>query len=88
MEARPIEININVLKKDILDTKGVISIICLHVYSLNLDKLMLNAKIVSYDNHVLEEVNSRLSKYGFYHTNIEIIRNELNYEGCSNINDI
>ncbi len=88
MEAKPVEISLNLLKKDILDTKSVNSIICLHVYSMSLDKIILNAKIVSYENHVLEEVNERLAKYQFYHSNIEIIRNELNYEGCSNINDI
>ncbi len=58
------------------------------MYSLSLDKTIFNMKIVSNENNILEEIHRRLGKYDFYHTNIEVLKNEFDIDDCYNFHDL
>lgn len=78
------------IKNELINTPGVISVSCLHLYYLSLDKAMVSGHIKviqSVDEcDLLKQVNDELSKYKLYHCTIEISKEDS--LTCSNMMEI
>lgn len=78
------------IKNELINTSGVISVNCLHLYYLSLDKAVLcgHIKAIKTVNEceLLKRINEELSKYKIYHCTIEISQEDS--LTCSNMMDI
>lgn len=74
------------IKNELINTQGVISVGCLHLYYLSLDKAILCAhlKVIPTINEceLLKRIYEELSKYKIYHCTIEISKDDNNT--CNN----
>lgn len=78
MEAVPSEIDIDVIKNEILNIDGVINIHEFHIWKTDSEEISLIAHILlnnyeKYNNYrLINEIRDKLSKYDIYHINIQI----------------
>jgi hypothetical protein len=66
-------------------------VLCLHIYSLSLEKIILNLKVISRDEDAVNAINRKLKKYGFWHSNIEVYsdaEDRLFHTECNNFNEL
>ena len=85
MEARPLEIDTNYLKLEVSKVNnslfinqlfGVERVICVHVFSLTLDKIIIEMKIISKQD-ILKNVKDFIRRnYDCFHLNIEVHKDE------------
>ena len=80
MEASPIDFDSEVFKDVVSKIPGVKEIKCVHVFCLSTDKTVIQLKIVSDDDDVLEKVRqSVLEEFACFHLNVEVQKSYINY---------
>jgi hypothetical protein len=63
---------------------GVENVLCVHAFSLSLEKYNLSVKIVSQTNDLLlEKIYKVLGKYELFHINVEIQKEQNALTKCS-----
>lgn len=76
MEGNTNEGDFTMIKNELINTPGVISVSCFHLYYLSLDKAILCAHIKVIQSisqsDLLKKIYEELSKYKIYHCTIEI----------------
>ena len=53
----------------------------MHIFSLSLEKSAIQLKIIS-NNNIHEDIYTLLKKFGFYHINIEILKDNDYLTNC------
>ena len=80
MEAKPVDFDVASLKEIISKIPGVKEIMCVHVFCLSTDKTLIQLKIISDEENVLQKVReSVLYDFECFHLNIEIQKSYINY---------